>query len=129
MIFLSKEDIISLHRYILKETNSIKNVLNEHVLLMLETQVSQVIGGQELYPGVFLKAAFYARTISGEHVFMDGNKRTSLAAIAQFLDDNGYIFELKMDKEMKDFTFGIAQNNLSLEEIASWIEKHSKAKE
>ncbi len=129
MIFLSREDILNLHSNLLKETNSIKSVLNEHVLLMLETQISQSIGGKELYPGVFLKAAFYARTISGEHVFMDGNKRTSLAAVNKFLNNNGYILEAEEGKELEDFVLDVAQNRLSLEAIAFWIEKHSQPKE
>ncbi len=64
---------------------------------LLESAVAQPrqsFGGADLYPSVFDKAAALARGIICAHVFLDGNKRTGLAAAAVFLADNGWDFSL-----------------------------------
>ena len=128
MEYLSKEEVLSIHDKILEETGGCEGVLDEHALLMLEMQPAQYVFGKELYPGIFIKAAFYARAISGGHIFTDGNKRTSIAGINKFLAKNDIIFEPKRE-EIEKFALDVAENRLSLEEISLWIEKSSKVKD
>lgn len=47
-------------------------------------QPKQVVFGQELYPNIWLKSAFILQKITKKHVFVDGNKRTALAATTFF---------------------------------------------
>ena len=75
MYYLSREEIIKIHDEIITKTGGLGGVLNEHALLMLETQPAQSVFGQELYPSVFLKASFYLRSVNQGHIFIDGNKR------------------------------------------------------
>ena len=127
MEYLSREEIIIIHDTIIKETGGLEGVLDGHALLMLEAQPAQSVFGRELYPDIFKKAAFYARAISGGHIFTDGNKRTSIAVVNKFLRKNNYIFEPPREtKDLESFSISVAQNFLSLEEIASWIKKHSR---
>ncbi|CAH1854872.1 type II toxin-antitoxin system death-on-curing family toxin [Convivina intestini] len=54
-------------------------------------QPQQVVFGQELYPDLWLKAAFVFQKITKKHVFFDGNKRTAIQAALYFLYLNGYL--------------------------------------
>ncbi len=130
MEYLVREEIVGIHDKILKKTGGLWGVSDEHALSMLEAQPAQYVFGKELYPGIFIKAAFYARAINGGHIFKDGNKRTSIAVINEFLTKNDVIFELRIEQkeEIEKFALDVAQNLLSLEEISLWIEKHSKSK-
>lgn len=127
MEYLDKEDIIAIHDEVLEKSGGLKGVLNEHALLMLEVQPKQGVFGQELYPDIYLKSAFYLRAINKGHIFTDGNKRTSMVVVQSFLEENNYSFELE-DKELEDFALYVANSNLTLEEIALWIKDHSKIK-
>jgi len=51
----------------------------------------------ELYPSIWLKAAFILQKITKKHIFADGNKRTAYVATKLFLKKNGY--HLKMTKQ------------------------------
>lgn len=53
-------------------------------------QPQQVVFGKELYPDLWLKAAFILQKITKKHVFVDGNKRTAMQAALYFLYLNGY---------------------------------------
>jgi death on curing protein len=53
-------------------------------------QPQQVIFDKELYPTIWLKAAFMFQKITKKHVFVDGNKRTAIQAALYFLYINGY---------------------------------------
>lgn len=128
MYYLSKEEIAGIHDEVLRKTGGLEGVLNEHALLMLGTQPAQSVFGQELYPSIYLKAAFYLRAINEGHIFNDGCKRTSMTVVKIFLNRNNYSFELET-KELEDFAIHVATKHPTLEEIASWIEKHSKVKD
>src|SRR5581483_10936982 len=83
--------------------------------------------GQDLYPTIFHKAAALFHSLIFNHVFLDGNKRTSLTVTARFLNLNGH--ELKMtQKEVVDFPLWVENSHPhpEVEEIASWLQKHSK---
>ena len=82
-------------------------------------------GGEDLYPTVLDKAAALFHSLIFNHAFMDGNKRTSITATARFLYINGY--ELTAEKEeFVAFPLRVENKHLSLEEIAKWIEGHTK---
>ncbi|TKJ18832.1 MAG: type II toxin-antitoxin system death-on-curing family toxin [Promethearchaeota archaeon Loki_b32] len=127
MNYLSSEEIKEMHDEIIRKTGGLEGVLNEHALLMLETQPAQSFSGQELYPNIFSKAAFYLRSINKGHIFIDGNKRTSITAVKVFLSRNNYSFEVET-KELKKFPIDVATKHLSLKEIELWIRNHSKIK-
>ncbi len=127
MEYLSRKEIVKIHDTIIKETGGLEGVLDERALLMLESQPAQYVYGKELYPGIFKKTAFYERAINGGHIFIDGNKRTSIAVVNKFLIKNSYVFEPSEEKEeLEKVSIDIAQNLLSLDQISDWIKIHSK---
>ena len=81
--------------------------------------------GEDLYPDVFLKAAALMHSLLKNHAFVDGNKRTAYSSCGVFLKLNGYEL-LNMHKASLEFAMNVENNSLELEEIASWLKKHSK---
>lgn len=91
-------------------------------------QPQQVMFGQELYPTLWLKAAFIMQKITKKHIFTNGNKRTSLTATAYFLYKNGYNLIITNEEAVSIVLF--ATNNADseniMQKIANWLEKHSE---
>ena len=81
---------------------------------------------QELYPGIYKKAACYAYFIIKNHIFYDGNKRTGMKSALLFLRLNGYtIKDFVTDQNIVDLVLGLAENRLSLEELTSFFEENT----
>jgi prophage maintenance system killer protein len=57
--------------------------------------------GQEFYPTIFDKAACLFFSIAGGHIFSNGNKRTAVLALDQFLAANS-IYLLLSNKQMRN---------------------------
>ena len=71
-------------------------------------------------------AAAYAFGISGNHPFLDGNKRTSLVVAELFLELNG--IELAASDAACVATFlSLAAGELSEEDLAHWVTESSRA--
>ncbi|WP_100523522.1 type II toxin-antitoxin system death-on-curing family toxin [Mycobacteroides abscessus] len=81
-------------------------------------------GNYEFYPGLFMKAAVYLEGFATKQLFNDGNKRTALLCALTFLDLNGYEVDVEWDT-LFDLTIAVAKKELSLEELAVWLEENS----
>lgn len=89
--YLSKADLIYLNQQVVTAVNGqTYGVLSDSSLEMIIEQPKQIVFGQELYPSIWLKAAFILQKIAKKHAFRDGNKRTAIMASLVFLSINGY---------------------------------------
>jgi len=78
-----------------------------------------------LYPTVFLKAASLLQSLSLNHPFTDGNKRTAWLSVKRFLFINGY--HLKSDRKAAvEFMLWIDSPKPDIAKISSWLRKHSQ---
>lgn len=90
MNYLDVEDYIKLNKIaVVRENEEYFGVQYPEGLDILK-EVEANYFGQELYPTVWLKAAFILQKITKKHIFFDGNKRTALLASITFLKLNGY---------------------------------------
>ena len=64
--------------------------------------------------------ATYALAITGNHPFVDGNKRAAFMAMAAFLDFNGMRFE-PPDGEAVMTMLGLAAGQISSEAFIEWV--------
>jgi death on curing protein len=81
--------------------------------------------GRLLHSNVFEQAAAYAFHICQNHAFVDGNKRTALAAALVILDLNG--FEVDDPKGLLyDLMMGVAQGTRNKAYSAKSLASHSK---
>ena len=65
-------------------------------------------------------AAAYGFGIVKNHPFIDGNKRTALAATRTFLRLNGFAVDASQQEKALAF-LSLAEDRLSEEELADWI--------
>jgi death-on-curing protein len=81
-------------------------------------------GGHLVYTTPFAKAAALAESVIQNHGFLDGNKRTGVMAMAAWLLREGYGVEAQRG-ELRDLGVAIAENGMSIEQVASWLEARS----
>jgi len=70
---------------------------------------------------LFRLAAVYARGLSKNHAFVDGNKRVGLTVAATFLELNGSRLEAP-EHEAVSMMNGLSAGTVTLEEFESWLE-------
>jgi death on curing protein len=123
--YLTAQEILILHDRVLGATEGSDGIRDVHLLASLVERPKTSIGGKEMFPNIFEKAAVYLESLAKYHVFIDGNKRTCITASARFLFING--FELTAnDKEVVQFVLQVATEKLEIQEIAGWLKTHSK---
>ena len=125
MQYLSAADLLAIHDRVIEETGGMVGVRESGLLQSIAHPPQTSLGGVEQFPDICTKAAIYLESIATYHVFLDGNKRTSLAAATVFLNLNGFTTSFPID-ESEEFVLAAAQRQRSLEDIAAWLKKHSK---
>jgi death-on-curing protein len=123
--YISANDIVVIHNAIIIDIGGSLGVREPGLLMSLAEKPKTNIGGKELYPDIYTKAASLYESICNYHVFIDGNKRTSVIAMYRFMAINGYKLTVS-NKELVDYTLFIATNKPDLNDIAKWIKVHSK---
>ena len=83
------------------------------------------VGESYFHAFPFEMAAAYMFHIIQNHPFIDGNKRTGLAACLYFLELNGAEIDAEPD-ELERFVRAVAKGEVSKPEIARFLEEHSK---
>lgn len=131
MNYLSPEQVLFLHSRLIAETGGASGVRD---LGLLQSAVArpQARGGkehradaQDLYPTLFSKSAALLDSLVRNHPFVDGNKRTGIAAAGLLLRRNG--FRLNADNaELEAFTLAVACSELDLAAMTAWLEAHSR---
>jgi len=125
MIYLTAEQILFLHARLIAETGGSHGLREPSLLLSAVGRPQATFEGQELYPDVYHKAAALLDSLINNHPFIDGNKRTAIAAAAIFLRQNG--LQLKADPlELEHFTLGAAQAQYTLEQMVAWLKRHTR---
>ena len=123
--FPTLEEIVALHFRITEKTGGSQGVRDLGLLDSALGRPQATFGGEDLYSTLLLKAAALVQSLSSNHLFVDGNKRTALATLEYFLHLNGVEIEATQ-KEKVNFTLWSENDKPKLEEIAAWIEKHTK---
>lgn len=108
---------------IVEETGGGKGTRDEAALESAVAAPFATYFGEDLHIAIFEKAAALMRSLSLNHPFVDGNKRTSLGMTALFLFERGFGFKDDLsDDEVVDFCISVASGEKKLGEISSWLE-------
>lgn len=92
---------------------------------LLESAVARPQSGY--YADVFEEAAALFESLSQNHPFVDGNKRTAIAATGVFLLLNGYKLVFN-DLEAYDWLIDLyKRGRISKTNIEPWLREHAKA--
>jgi death on curing protein len=122
-LYLTPEQVLFLHSRLIQETGGSHGVLDLSMLLSALGRPQASFEGIELYTDVFAKAAALMDSLIRNHPFVDGNKRTAIAAAGIFLRHNGYQLTVE-NSEMVTFTLDCARSNIPLEQIADWLKRY-----
>lgn len=123
MRYLSGEDVLAIHHYILETTGGSHGVRDVGLFLSILEKPKQGVFGKELYTGVFTKAAALFEAFVNFHVFVDGNKRTGFAVAVRMIERNSSMFSA-MNTAVEKFVLRVATEKLSIETIADWLKRH-----
>ena len=125
MYYLTAEQVLFIHARLIAETGGEGGVLHLGMLQSAVARPQASFDGQDLYPGLFSKAAALLESLIGNHAFVDGNKRAAITSAGLFLRINGHRLTAS-NQELEDFTLQCAQGLVMLEQIALWLEDHSE---
>ena len=79
------------------------------------------------YPTLIDEAAALWESLSQNHPFVDGNKRTAFAATYVFLAINGLDI-IATDEEAQDFVLGLYDtSSITFDNLRTWLSENTKA--
>ena len=127
MIYLTKEEIIMVnHQVLTRIGQKYMGIQYPEGLSVIVEQPQMTVFNRELYPSIWLKAAYIVQKITKKHIFIDGNKRTAYLCLLLFLKKNSWELHLNAD-EGEAFVVQITLADDSEEEmieISHFLEKH-----
>jgi death on curing protein len=125
--FLSIEEILALHAIAIEDQGGDPAIRDRGLLESAVAMPAQQLSGQFFHEGIPAMAAAYAFHISGNHPFVDGNKRAATAAMIAFLSDNGWRFDATAD-EAEPIILQLAAGVLNKTAFTDWAKKHMHEK-
>jgi death-on-curing protein len=121
--WLTREECLALHEFMLSEYGGITGVRDEHLLDSALARPEQLFAYGK--PNMADMAAAYAAGIVKNHPFLDGNKRTGFMLGAGFLERNGYEFRAT-EAEAALCTLALAAGKMTEKAYAAWLKANSK---
>ena len=126
--YLSREELLSLNEQAVVELGGNAGVQSPRAFEVVLDQPKQVVFGQEVYPRIWVKAAYMMQQIIKTPVFVDGSKRTAGLVVLRFLQENGYQPVSEDYNEVaRNYILEMVQSDNSEETmvlIAEWLSNH-----
>lgn len=124
MRYLILNEIILLHRCIIKQSGGSYGIRDIKVLESAISQPRMSFEGNDLYPTIVEKASILAYSLIKNHPFVDGNKRIGHAAMETFLVLNDYEIDAPID-EQERIIFCIASGTIEKKKFKEWVQSHT----
>lgn len=125
MCWIKVEDVILLHRLIIKKSGGLDGVRDLEGLESAVFAPLQTFEDKELFPTELEKIARLGFGLASNHAFVDGNKRIGALVMQIMLKENGYNLVLQED-ELADLYISVASGETSEKELLLWIQRHLK---
>ena len=126
--YLNREELLSLNEQAVLKFGGNAGIQSPRAFEVILDQPKQVVFGQEVYPTVWLKAAYMMQQIIKTLVFVDGSKRTAGLVVLRFLQENGYQpMDENYNEVARNFILEMIQSDNSEETmmlIARWLSNH-----
>jgi len=124
-VFLSVENILSIHTRMISEFGGMPGVADQGLLESAVSMPTAGLAGKFLHKRLPAMAAAYLFHICKNHPFLDGNKRVAVAASEVFLSINGMRLDVT-NEELKELCLGVAAGEISKNEAVVFFDKHSR---
>lgn len=116
--FLSYEAVIEAHDNLIEGFGGLPGIRDEALLLSGLSRAEFYFYYERFdIPSL---AAVYLLSINAGHIFVDGNKRTSIAAAEAFLRINGYVLDASID-DLERVVLDVANHRMSLESLCQFF--------
>lgn len=125
MKYLTVQDVLFVHDYIIGQTGGSHGIRDLGLLESAVARPQAMFAGQDLYVDLFLKAAALLESIARNHPFVDGNKRTAIAATDSFLFANGWYFDTT-NQDLEDYVVWLVVENPGIEVVSDWLRSNSR---
>ena len=125
-VFLGVEHVLSIHRRMIHEFGGAPEVRDKGLLESAVMMPAAQFEGRFLHDGVPEMAAAYLFHLCLNHPFVDGNKRTALAAAEVFLMLNDMRLAAG-NREVERLTMGLTGGRISKDETIAFFRKHTAA--
>jgi len=120
----SVEAVLAIHAEVLAAHGGSPGLRSRELLESAVAAPRATMLGSQLLTDPMEIAAAYLFYISGNHAFIDGNKRTALATCLVFLSENGLLPEERLDIDAwEGFTLDVAAGRLSRDETTKRLRK------
>jgi death-on-curing protein len=123
MRYLTIDEVLELHRLLLKQSGGAHGVLNQGAVESAVAQPQMTFGGQEIDPRLGEKAAAHGFSLVKNHAVIDGNKRVGHAVIDTFLVLNAHELQADVD-EQEQVILSVAASTMGRDDFTRWIRQH-----
>jgi len=120
--FLSTADVLESHRETVALEGGTPGVRDLGLLESAVAMPQQRFGGVCLHPDLAATIAAYLYHLSGNHPFLDGNKRVAVIAAIVFLEVNGVPFVVEPD-DLERIVMRVASSQMSKADLIRWFRK------
>ena len=119
--FPTIEEVIEFHDALISEFGGAMGIRDEGAL------ASAIMRPQMGYYDTLIEeAAALLESLTMNHPFVDGNKRTAFATTEAFLRMNGYFIDCDSEEAYAFFMQLFETNSFRFAELAVWLEEHSR---
>ena len=126
--FLTLDEILEIHDDQLQHYGGDVGIRDRGLLESAVAMPQQSFGGQYLHKDIFEMAAAYAFHVAENQPFVDGNKRTGLAAAYVFLGLNGFRL-VEQDDRLYEAMIAIGTRRMEKAGLAQVLRELSVAEE
>jgi death on curing protein len=128
-IHLTVAAVEAIHAEVLAAHGGARGIRDETLLESAVATPQATMMGQALISDPIEIAAAYLFYLCRNHAFIDGNKRTALAACLVFLESNGLLLEVKLPTaEWEEFVLNVAASKLDRDAATRRLRKLLKSK-
>jgi death-on-curing protein len=124
--FLAVDQVLAIHRRMVEDFGGDPAVRDHGLLESAVMMPAAQFGGKWLHDEIPAMAAAYLFHLCRNHPFVDGNKRTALAAAEVFMLLNGMRLEAT-DAQLEQLTMGVASGQLAKEDAVAFFREHAAA--
>lgn len=125
MISLTVDEIISLHKKLIKRTGGSDGIRDIGLLESAVYSAAASFGDSEIYSTAEEKASRLMFSLTNNHAFIDGNKRIGVLVMLMTLELNNVNLKFTQ-KELIDLGLSVADGTMKYDEILSFVQKHKK---
>jgi len=119
------EQVLFLHERIIDFAGGKQGVRDFALLHSGLERCKATFGGEDLYPTIFDKAAALLHSLTMNHPFLDGNKRTAYEVTKRFLIINGYQI-IASQKEIVRFCVSVDNDGIKCKTISRWLKRQTQ---